>query len=146
MRSRVTPRADRRCKCCLIHCSPISEGILLSEKDPRLRPFVRIVSVALVRANTRKICSIASSAITNLTWTDPGSNPGVRGHRQATNRPIRRVLQSSVCSSYLTEDKDCCKKPVKHNKYTVGSIEFFNVKAGGTYSYHYYIAVTAVFR
>jgi hypothetical protein len=33
--------------------------------------------------NSEKTCP---SATTNLTWTDPGSNPGLRGERPATNR------------------------------------------------------------
>jgi hypothetical protein len=31
-------------------------------------------------------CPSATLSTTNLTWTDPGSNPGLRGERPATNR------------------------------------------------------------
>jgi hypothetical protein len=34
----------------------------------------------------RKTCPSATLSTTNLTWTDPGSNPGLRGERPATNR------------------------------------------------------------
>jgi hypothetical protein len=33
-----------------------------------------------------KTCPSASLSTTNFTWTDPGSNPVLRGGRQATNR------------------------------------------------------------
>jgi hypothetical protein len=34
----------------------------------------------------RKTCPSATLSSTNLTWTDPGSNPGLRGERPVTNR------------------------------------------------------------
>jgi hypothetical protein len=34
----------------------------------------------------RKTSPSATLSTTNLTWTDPGSNPGLRGERPATNR------------------------------------------------------------
>jgi hypothetical protein len=33
-----------------------------------------------------KTCSNATLSTTNPTWTDPGSNPGLRGEGPATNR------------------------------------------------------------
>jgi hypothetical protein len=33
-----------------------------------------------------KTCPSATLSTTNPTWTDPGSNPGLRGERLATNR------------------------------------------------------------
>jgi hypothetical protein len=33
-----------------------------------------------------KTCPSATFSTTNPTWTDPGSNPGLRGGRPATNR------------------------------------------------------------
>jgi hypothetical protein len=33
-----------------------------------------------------KTCPSATLSATNTTWTDPGSNPGLRGGRPATNR------------------------------------------------------------
>jgi hypothetical protein len=33
-----------------------------------------------------KTCLSATLSTTNPTWTDPGSNPGLRGERPATNR------------------------------------------------------------
>jgi hypothetical protein len=38
------------------------------------------------RSTRGKTCPIATLSITNPTWTDPGSNPGLRGERPATNR------------------------------------------------------------
>ena len=34
----------------------------------------------------RKTCPSATLSTRNPTWTDPGSNPGLRGERPATNR------------------------------------------------------------
>jgi hypothetical protein len=34
----------------------------------------------------RKACPSATFSTTNPTWTDPGSNPGLRGETAATNR------------------------------------------------------------
>jgi hypothetical protein len=40
--------------------------------------------------NTRgKTCPSATLSTTNPTWTDPGSNPDLRGGRPATNRHAR---------------------------------------------------------
>jgi hypothetical protein len=38
------------------------------------------------RSTRGKTCPSATLSITNPTWTDPGSNPGLRGVRLATNR------------------------------------------------------------
>jgi hypothetical protein len=38
------------------------------------------------RSTRRETCLSATLVTTNLTWTDPGSNPGLRGERPATNR------------------------------------------------------------
>jgi hypothetical protein len=42
---------------------------------------------------SEKACPSASLSTTNLTWTDPGVKPGLRGDRLATNR-----LSHKVCS------------------------------------------------
>jgi hypothetical protein len=34
----------------------------------------------------RKTCPSATVSTTNPKWNDPGSNPGIRGDRPATNR------------------------------------------------------------
>jgi hypothetical protein len=39
------------------------------------------------RSTREKPCPSATLSTTNLTWTDPGSNPGLRGERPANNRP-----------------------------------------------------------
>jgi hypothetical protein len=38
------------------------------------------------RSTRGKTRPIATLSTTNPTWTDPGSNPGLRGKRPATNR------------------------------------------------------------
>ena len=38
------------------------------------------------RRNRGKTCPSATLSATKPTWTDPGSNPGLRGERPATNR------------------------------------------------------------
>jgi hypothetical protein len=38
------------------------------------------------RSTRGKICPSAPLSTTDPTWTDPGSNPGLRGERPATNR------------------------------------------------------------
>jgi hypothetical protein len=38
------------------------------------------------RRTRRKTCPSATLSTTNPTWTDPGSNSGLRGERPATNR------------------------------------------------------------
>jgi hypothetical protein len=37
------------------------------------------------RSTRGKTCPSATLSATNPTWTDPGSNPGLRGERPATN-------------------------------------------------------------
>ena len=37
------------------------------------------------RKTREKSCPSATLSKTNPTWTDPGSNPGIRGERSATN-------------------------------------------------------------
>ena len=37
------------------------------------------------RSTWGKTCPSATLSNTNPTWTDPGSNPGLRAERQATN-------------------------------------------------------------
>jgi hypothetical protein len=42
---------------------------------------------------SRKTCPIATLFTTNPTWTDPESNPSVRGERPATNRLSRGMAK-----------------------------------------------------
>jgi hypothetical protein len=53
------------------------------------------------RSTRRKYCLSATLFTTNPTWTDPGSNPSLRGERPATNR-----LSHDTAMMY-------CDKPVK---------------------------------
>ena len=45
------------------------------------------------RSTRGKTCTSATMSTTNPTWTDPGSKPGVRGERPATNRLSRGTAQ-----------------------------------------------------
>jgi hypothetical protein len=45
----------------------------------------------------RKISPSATLSTTNLTWTDPGSNPGLSGERLATNRLSHGTAKKGVC-------------------------------------------------
>jgi hypothetical protein len=38
------------------------------------------------RSTRGETCPSTTLSTTNPTWTDPGSNPGLRGERSATNR------------------------------------------------------------
>jgi hypothetical protein len=42
-----------------------------------------------------KTCPSATLSTSNPTWTDPGSNPGLRGEKPATNRLSRGT---TICS------------------------------------------------
>jgi hypothetical protein len=46
------------------------------------------------RSTRGKTCPSATSSTTNPTWTDPGSNPGLRGVRPAANRLSRGTAQT----------------------------------------------------
>jgi hypothetical protein len=48
------------------------------------------------RSTRGKTCSSATSSATNPTWTDPGSNPSVRGERPATNRLSHGTAMQTV--------------------------------------------------
>ena len=50
-----------------------------------------------------KTCPCATSSTTNSTWTDLGSNPGLRGERSATNRLSHATANQSINQSiYLS--------------------------------------------
>jgi hypothetical protein len=63
------------------------------------------------RSTRGKTCPRATMSTTNPTWTDPGSNPGLRGERPATNRLSHgtalyisyRLAQSALCLSRGTQ-------------------------------------------
>jgi hypothetical protein len=48
------------------------------------------------RSARGQICPSATLSTTNLTLTDPGSNPGLRGGRPATNRLSHGTAQVIV--------------------------------------------------
>jgi hypothetical protein len=48
------------------------------------------------RSTRRKTCPSATLSATNPIWADPGSNPGLRGERPATNRLSRGTAYSSL--------------------------------------------------
>jgi hypothetical protein len=45
------------------------------------------------RSTRGKTCPSATSSTINPTWTDPGSNPGLRGGRPAINRLSHGTVQ-----------------------------------------------------
>jgi hypothetical protein len=49
-----------------------------------------------------KTCPIATLSTTNPTWTDPGSNPGLRGGRPATNRLSHGTALAYCVASLLS--------------------------------------------
>ena len=48
----------------------------------------------------KKTCPIATLSTTNPTWTDPGSNPGLRNERPATNRQSHGTAHLVVLLSH----------------------------------------------
>jgi hypothetical protein len=50
------------------------------------------------RSTRRKTCPSATLFTTNPTWTEPGSNPGLRGERPATN-----LLSHGTAKNGLTD-------------------------------------------
>jgi hypothetical protein len=58
--------------------------------------------------NTReKTCPSATLSTRNPTWTDPGSNPGLRGGRSATNRLSDGTASRASYVSHLQEFQSC---------------------------------------
>jgi hypothetical protein len=58
------------------------------------------------RRSRRKTCPNATLSTTNPTWTDPGSNPGFRVERPATNRlnhgtPWATLIRLQFLTSHL---------------------------------------------
>jgi hypothetical protein len=49
------------------------------------------------RSTRGKTYPSATLSTTNPTWTDPGSNPGLRGERTPTNRLSRGIYVLSMC-------------------------------------------------
>ena len=59
------------------------------------------------RSTRGKTCPSATLSTTNPTWTDRGSNPGLRGERPATNRLSHGTAYtriSTMCMSYYTRN------------------------------------------
>jgi hypothetical protein len=50
------------------------------------------------RRTRRKTCPSATLSTTNPTWIDPGTNPGLRGERRATDDLSHRTAHHSVTS------------------------------------------------
>jgi hypothetical protein len=55
------------------------------------------------RSTREKTCPSATFSISNPTWTDPGSNPGLRGERPATNRLSHGTALMNVCSNCMVK-------------------------------------------
>jgi hypothetical protein len=66
------------------------------------------------RTTGGKTCPSATLSPTNPTWTDLGSNAGLRGGRPAANRLIHGAAYMGVTlTSDGRDDKDICKKTVQ---------------------------------
>jgi hypothetical protein len=51
------------------------------------------------RRTRGETCPNATLSTTNLTWTDPGSNPGLRGGRPAANRLNHGTAKCAITSN-----------------------------------------------
>jgi hypothetical protein len=60
------------------------------------------------RGARRKTCLSATLSTTNPTWTDPGSNPGLRGERPESNR-----LSHGTALVFNLYDDTCIDSSVK---------------------------------
>jgi hypothetical protein len=57
------------------------------------------------RSTRIKTCPSVTLSTTNPTWTDPGSNPGLRGERPATNRLSHGTADVTHCDHLLLPNK-----------------------------------------
>jgi hypothetical protein len=62
------------------------------------------------RSTRVKTCPSATLSTTNPTWSDPGSNPGLRGERPATNRLSRDTTKYIHPFAMHTPHWVCCFK------------------------------------
>jgi hypothetical protein len=69
----------------------------------------------------RKTCPSAILSTTNPTWTDPGSNPGLRSGRQVTNR-LSHGTALSKFSFYFYEINPSETKTKKYNYKNFGNV------------------------
>jgi hypothetical protein len=62
------------------------------------------------RSTGRKTCPIATMFTANPTWTDPGSNPGLRCQRPSTNRLSHGTAPKApmLPPSYIKAISLCC--------------------------------------
>jgi hypothetical protein len=58
------------------------------------------------RGTWGKTCPSSTLSTTNATWTDPGSIPGLRGERPATNR-LSHCTDKTDCKTLMTEFDIC---------------------------------------
>jgi hypothetical protein len=82
----------------------------------------------------KKTCPSATLSTTKSTWIDPGANPGLRGERPATDRPIqfeinwllvcfRFVDKTFVWSTGLSREKAGGTSDVWITEIQIGSVE-----------------------
>jgi hypothetical protein len=58
------------------------------------------------RSTRGKKCSSAMLSATNPTWTDPGSNPGLRGERPVTNHgTVKRSFLANTTETGVLKNK-----------------------------------------
>jgi hypothetical protein len=76
------------------------------------------------RSTRGKVCPSATLPTTNLTWTDPGSNPGLRGERPATNR-----LSHGTTVHTLTHLRTCLDLQIKFLRFPLSITLTYYMKA-----------------
>jgi hypothetical protein len=67
------------------------------------------------RSTRGKTCPSATLSTTNPTWTNPGSNPGLRGERPATNRLSHGTAFPSVPTTANISFRDAVLLHEVHN-------------------------------
>jgi hypothetical protein len=72
------------------------------------------------RSTRGETCPSATLATTNPTWTDPGSNPDLRGERPATNR----LSHGTALNRTLVSREPCFIPPVKGEASVVSTFPF----------------------
>jgi hypothetical protein len=68
------------------------------------------------RSTQGKTCPISTSSTTNPTWTDPVSNPGLRGGRPATNCLRHGTAPSSYYFHFLRQSLSLRRKKGKRDR------------------------------
>jgi hypothetical protein len=77
------------------------------------------------RSTRRKTCPSVNLSTTNATWTDPGSNPGLRVERPATNR--LSYGKAKPMSYYFTLSTDTIAMATISVFYSIFTVHFSSI-------------------